>query len=264
MWRPDIVDLGQFYQSHLGQVTSRHLTTDIRAFWPNVSGQRVLGIGYATPFLRPYLDEAERVVALMPANQGVRFWPREGPNRVLLADELELPLTDQSFERILVVHALETSETVRPFLREIWRVLNAGGSALFIVPNRRGLWSRAEATPFGHGHPYSQGQMIRLLRSSMFQSDRVESGLHFPPVGWRPILRASRVMERVGTRLWPGFAGVTMIEAQKQIYAATPIAEPKRRRRRSTARAGVAASARSEYAREAQKNAGETPCRLAT
>ena len=245
MWRPDIVDLGQFYQSHLGQVARRHLTTEIRRIWPDVKGQRVLGVGYATPYLRPFLGEADRVAAVMPANQGVRFWPREGPNRVTLADELELPAPDQCFDRILAIHALETTEAARPFLREIWRVLTAGGSALFVVPNRRGLWSRAEATPFGHGHPYSTGQLVRLLQSSMFHPELVTGGLHLPPISWRPVLRANRLLERMGDRLWPGFSGVILVEAQKQIYAATPSREKVRGGRRARARAAIAATPRS-------------------
>ncbi len=235
MWRPDIVDLGQFYHSHLGQVAQRHLSSAIRLRWPDLSRRRVLGLGYATPYLRPMLDEAERVVCLMPANQGVRYWPPEGPNRVRLADELELPLPDQSFDRMLIVHALETAESVRPLLREIWRVLDAGGTAMFVVPNRRGLWSRAEATPFGHGHPYTPGQLVRLLRNSMFQPGQVTGALHLPPIGWRPVLRANRLLERSGQRLWSGFSGLVLIEAQKQVYAATPTRKTRRIRKPVTA-----------------------------
>lgn len=250
MWRPDIVDLGQFYQSHLGQVVQQHLTTAIRDFWPDVKDRRVLGIGYPTPFLKPFLGEADRVAALMPANQGVRRWPIEGPNHVLLCDEFEMPLADQSFDRVLVVHALESSESARHLLREIWRVLDAGGTALFIAPNRRGLWCRAEGTPFGHGHPYSSGQMLRLLRDCMFQPGVASHGLHLPPVGWRPVLRANRLLERSGQRLWPGFAGVHLIEVQKQIYAATPVSRKLRSPRRARAAALQAQSRSSKQIKD--------------
>ena len=39
----------------------------------------------------------------------------------------------------------------RDQLREIWRVLAAGGRVILVVPNRAGIWARTEATPFGHG-----------------------------------------------------------------------------------------------------------------
>ena len=37
----------------------------IRTIWPDLHGLSVLGVGYATPFLRQYRDEAERVLAIM-------------------------------------------------------------------------------------------------------------------------------------------------------------------------------------------------------
>lgn len=233
MWRPDIIDLSQFYSAPLGHLVRRHVRQSLAQLWPDVRGQKVLGVGYATPFLRPFLDQADRVLAAMPANQGIQHWPREGPNRVFLGDELELPLPDQSMDRIVVVHALETTEAARPMLREIWRVMDSGGRALFIVPNRRGLWSRAEHTPFGHGHPYTTGQLSRLLRANMFLPEQTDMALHFPPFGWRPLLRANRLFERAGTRIWPGFAGLVMVEVSKQVFAVTPLKERRRRRIRS-------------------------------
>jgi len=121
----DVVDLRDFYQSSLGQVARRMIRRRIRMIWPDVSGLRVLGLGYATPYLRPFRDEAERVVALMPAAQGVLQWPREALNVAALCDEAELPLQDASIDRVLLIHALECSEELRPMLAEVWRVLAA-------------------------------------------------------------------------------------------------------------------------------------------
>ena len=76
----DVVDLRDFYQSSLGQVARRMIRRRIRMIWPDVTGLRMLGVGYATPYLQPFRDEAERVVALMPAAQGVLQWPRDELN----------------------------------------------------------------------------------------------------------------------------------------------------------------------------------------
>src|SRR5579862_361097 len=119
----DVVDLREFYGTRLGQVARRMVGRRIRLIWPDLTGSRLLGLGYATPYLRPFLGEAERVMALMPAAQGVLHWPSEGPNRVILGDEGELPLPDFSIDRVLLIHGLEFSEQVRPLLKEIWRVL---------------------------------------------------------------------------------------------------------------------------------------------
>src|SRR5215510_11034772 len=67
----DVVDLRSFYASPLGIVARRLLARAIHGLWPDASGLRVLGIGYATPYLLGLSQRAERVAALMPARQGV-------------------------------------------------------------------------------------------------------------------------------------------------------------------------------------------------
>ena len=121
----DVIDLRDFYDSALGHATRRIIRRHVRQIWPDLSAQRVLGLGYATPYLRSYLGEAERVLAFMPAPQGVLHWPPEGPNATSLVEESDLPLTDMSVDRVILVHALEHAEQLRPFLREIWRVIAA-------------------------------------------------------------------------------------------------------------------------------------------
>ena len=221
MWQ-DIIDLNAFYASPLGQVARRIIRRRIRALWPNLSGQSVLGLGFATPYLRPFKGEASRVLAIMPATLGVIAWPPDEARRVALADEAELPLPDGSIDRALLVHAVESSEQLRPMLREIWRVLDGGGRLLVVVPNRRGVWARFERTPFGSGHPLSPPQLSRLLRDSLFTPLTTETALFMPPLKSRMMLRAAGAWERVGERWGLPFAGAVIIEASKQVYAARP------------------------------------------
>lgn len=230
--RPDIIDLREFYGDHLGQVARLLVRRRLRQLWPDVHGLSVLGLGYATPYLSVFNEQAERVIALMPAQQGVGRWPRVGKTRVGLADEHALPLPDASIDRVIVAHGLEHTEQVRPYLREIWRVLSPAGRLLMVVPNRRGLWSRFENTPFGHGRPYSPDQLTRQLRDTLFQPIRRETALYIPPIGSRLLLRGAGAWERLGQRLGMPFAGALIVEAEKQVYAMTaPQAEPARRRR---------------------------------
>jgi SAM-dependent methyltransferase len=226
----DVVDLRDFYATRLGQVARRLLRRRIRLLWPELGGMRVLGLGYATPFLRPFAEEAERVIAMMPAGQGVLPWPEDGPNAVALAEEIELPLQDYSIDRVLLVHALEHSENARLLLREIWRVLAGGGRLLSVVPNRRGIWARLERTPLGIGHPYTAGQLSRLLRDEHFTPERTSAALFMPPTTSRVMLRAAPAWERLGERWFTTFAGVVLVEATKEIYAKT--AESRRLKRR--------------------------------
>lgn len=230
MWT-DVVDLRDFYDTSLGQVARRMIRRQIRMIWPDTTDQRVLGIGFATPYLRPFREEAERVVAVMPPSQGVLPWPPEGPCLVTLADETELPLPDRSMDRILIVHALESTEQVRAMMREAWRVLSDSGRLLVVAPNRRGIWARLERTPFGNGRPYTPTQLSRLLRDNMFTPVQTAAALFIPPVKSRMLLKSAPAWEQLGCRWFQTFAGVLMVEAVKQIYAATPTREKARSRR---------------------------------
>ena len=227
----DVVDLRDFYQSRLGQVARRMIRRRIRLIWPDLSGMRLLGLGYATPYLRPFRAEAERSVAVMPSWQGVLQWPPEGPNAVALADEGELPLQDYSIDRVLLIHGLEFSEQARALLKEVWRVLAGGGRLLVVTPNRRGIWARVDGTPFGQGHPYTPAQLSRLLREAEFTPERVSTALFVPPNGSRMVLRSANAIERIGERWFTTFAGVSVVEATKQLYA-KPAAKRKETRRR--------------------------------
>jgi hypothetical protein len=88
-----------------------------------------------------------------------------------------------------------------------------------VVPNRRGIWARLERTPFGFGHPYSGGQLSRLLRDTMFTPVRTERALFVPPSRSRMVLATAQAWEQIGHRLFQAIAGVVLVEAGKQIYA---------------------------------------------
>ena len=218
MWN-DVLDLEEFYGSTLGQTTARLLRARLREVWPSVRGEAVLGLGYATPLLRPFVEEAARVLAFMPAPQGVTRWPREGRNLATLVDELDLPLSDRSVDRVLLVHAVECTEQLRPMLREIWRVMADGGRLIVVAPTRAGFWSQLDRSPFYQGHPYSTGQLAALLRANMFAPLRQTRALYMPPTRSRLAMKMAPAVERFGQRWLGRFAGVSVIESGKQLYA---------------------------------------------
>src|SRR6202012_2301273 len=136
---------------------------------------------------------------------------RDGANAATLVDEAELPLQNFSIDRVLLVHALEGSEQVRPMLSEVWRVLAGGGRLMVVVPNRRGIWARLDRTPFGAGHPYTPNQLLNLLREADFIPVGTAAALFIPPTASRMVLSAAGAWESVGERWFTGFAGVAMI-----------------------------------------------------
>lgn len=226
----DVVDLRDFYRTTLGQVARRSIRRALRSMWPDLHEMRLLGIGYPTPFLSALSADTERTVALMPANLGVLGWPPDGRNLVALAEEGELPFADYSIDRVVLVHALETSDHPRPLLKEVWRVLAGGGRALIVVPNRRGIWARLDRTPFGSGRPYTMSQLSQLLRDEQFTPVGAETALFVPPVKSRMILGSAPAWDRIGQRWFPTVAGVVLVEAKKQIYAKPTAALAPRRR----------------------------------
>jgi SAM-dependent methyltransferase len=228
----DVVDLRAFYAERLGLVARRLIAQRLKERWPSCAGESLLGLGYATPYLKHLGEGAERVVAFMPATQGVVNWPREGPNAAALVAEDELPLPDASIGRVLLVHSLETAAEERNQLREVWRVLAPGGRILLVVPNRRGIWARSEATPFGTGRPFGRTQLTMLLRDAMFSPLGWTEALAVPPFRHRSWIRSGAAWERVGRILWPAFAGVLIVEATKQLYQGIPARAPARGRLR--------------------------------
>lgn len=219
----DIVNLRAFYSSLLGRLAERSIASALAAIWTKLPDERLVGLGYALPWLERLGSDAERVLAFMPARLGALRWPAGKPTASALVFEEELPLADSSVDRILLVHALEHAEDPRRMLMEIWRVLAPGGRLVVVVPNRRGLWARFEHTPFGTGRPYSRAQLVEILREANFTPGVWADTLHFPPAQQRWIMRLHRVLDRMGDRFWPLFAGVLVVEAEKRLLQGVPV-----------------------------------------
>ncbi len=220
----------EVYRTSRGVVTARLLRAGLSAVWPDVSGCEVLGLGYAVPYLRAWEGRAYRRIAVTPAQMGAIRWPPDAPNLSCVAEEDALPFPDLVFDRILVVHGLEMAENARRLIRELWRVLKDDGRLLIVTPNRTGMWAYWDSTPFGHGQPYTAGQLGRLLSGALFRVERHDPALWMPPWRSRLISRSAPLFERVGRRLMPGLAGVTITEAVKDVYAGLPLRPATRRR----------------------------------
>ncbi len=225
----DVHAAADFYGTARGGVAARLLRARLGALWPEARGEALLGIGYAAPYLRLWREQAGRCVALTPAQVGVARWPAGKANLSCTAEEDSLPFADLCFDRILLVHGLEAADNARRLLREVWRVLKDDGRLLVVAPNRRGWWAHVEATPFGHGQPYSAGQIGQILSASLFRVERRDTALYLPPTRLRLVLRSAPLLERAGRSLVPHLAGVTITEAVKDAYAAVPLQAVRRR-----------------------------------
>jgi SAM-dependent methyltransferase len=240
----DVLDLRNFYyRSALGRGAQKVIRDDLVKLWPEAKGQTVVGFGFAVPLLRPYLADARRVTGLMPGPQGVMPWPAGQPNVSVLCEDTIWPVQTGQVDKLVVMHGLETSDNPTALLDECWRVLGPGGRAVFIVPNRAGLWSRSDKTPFGYGRPYSLGQLDAQLRKHQFVTERSLSTLYQPPSHRRIWRKAAGMLETLGHKLPVVVAGgVLMVEVSKQMAAPTRPGLSERVRRPLRALEGIGAT----------------------
>lgn len=218
--RRDVLELRDFYASPLGAAVRRVLSAKLYEAWGDAAGLDVLGLGYATPWLEDVRATARRAVAAMPASQGVEVWPGEGRPLSALAEETALPFMNAIFDRVLIVHGLEEAEDPTRLLAEAWRVLAPNGRVIVAAANRRGMWSRAEHTPFGQGRPYTRRQLERLLREAELEPFAWSRALYVPP--WDAFARWGDAFEQAGPKLWPPFSGLILLEAVKRTFAVKP------------------------------------------
>lgn len=243
-------DLENFYASSLGETACYLLLRRLNDLWGDCANQTVLGMGYAHPLLAGLSLTAKSAVAVTPHLGAASYWA--GTDRgvsTCIAEEDRLPFADGSFDRVILLHAVEEAESPRAVMREAWRVLAPEGRALIIVANRKGLWSLSEGTPFGHGRPWTRRQLIQWLNDHLFQVTASTTALHLPPINWRFLTHAADGFENFGGLAVPGLGGAVMVEAIKHLYAkpgsgaAAPVTGL------ATGRKGVAQLPRNEAAR---------------
>jgi SAM-dependent methyltransferase len=220
----DVCHLRDFYYTtSLGRAAQKAMRDQLLACWPDVEGLTVAGFGFAAPLLRPCLESARRVIALMPAQQGVMHWPAETQNHSVLVEETSWPLASDTVDRLVVLHGIETSERPAALMEEAARVLRVGARVVLIVPNRSGLWARKDGTPFAMGQPYSLRQIETLLRDHGFEVSNTSSALFFPPKDRKGWLNWAMMLETLGQRMSRYHAGgVLLVEATRIADAPRP------------------------------------------
>ena len=215
---PDAAAIAAFYAGRAGQLARRVILARLHGFWPRLEGYRLLGFGYTAPYLAQF--GAERAIAAGTATMGAPYWP-SGPS--LQCEEEALPFADALFDRVLIVHGLERAESLRPLLRQLWRVMAPESRLLVVAPNRASLWAQLDSTPFGQGRPFSRGELDRLLREALFEPQGWAGALYAPPLGTRFLTRDGRGWERAGALLFPALCGVHVVEAVKSVYGMTTL-----------------------------------------
>jgi len=222
MRNPTAYDLKSFYNGLTGKIIRSLIRARLIELWPPEKKLRYLGLGYALPHMRPFMKTAERVFCVTPPALGVHQWPEHAQNLTTIADNDDLPIETNSIDRIIVSHHLEFLENPEEAFGEMFRVLKSTGKIIVIVPNRMGLWARADWCPLGQGRPYSARQVEQFLKENKFVHERTCQAI-FTPAFKNPFwLRGAYLFEKLGTFLYPALGGVHIIEASKQLYAMRP------------------------------------------
>jgi SAM-dependent methyltransferase len=215
--RRSIDELTAFYASPLGRAAQDMIARKVAEAWSGVRTLDVLGVGYAAPYLDLFNDDARRTVAAMPQGQGAAPWGPGGRNLACLASEAALPFPNALFDRVLLIHALEESDDPEGLMIEARRVLAPSGRIIVVAASRRGLWSRAENTPFGYGRPFSRRQLEAVVNIAGLEPTAWSRALYAPP--HRVFAPYADVFEQIGSRLAAPLSGVIMLEAIKQTFA---------------------------------------------
>jgi len=220
MW-VDYETLSKFYDARTGYIAQQMIMQKIGEIWPKVNDEVIVGYGFATPYLDLFRGEAERVISLAPAPQGVGHWPKRKKNLSTIVEESTFPIPDKSVHRMFFIHSFEFCGHPSSLLREAWRILVDGGTLMIITPNRRGPWARRTNTPLGFGHPYTGRQLFSVMEEGCFQPSKPEYCLYTPPLSMFKSLKTARSLESIGSQFSKKFGGVVMIEGHKTVLAPT-------------------------------------------
>ncbi len=226
IFQANIIELRQFYSSELGQLLRRDIGRSIKNHWDNVAdGSKIAGLGFAVPYLRPYLHRKIDVIAVMFSHLGAMYWPSGEENHSIVAHENSLPFEDNQLDYILLAHGAEHSLHLNNLLAEVFRCLKPNGKLLIIAPNRHGWWQVRTDNPFGVGSAFHAVQLRHRAELAGFTFVKQSSALFYPPTKSCIMQKLSIWIEYLGLMLAPNWGGGLLIGFEKQIYSGIAVAK---------------------------------------
>ena len=232
----DRLELRQWYASPPGEVLADDLCRYLKSVVPQLFGYHALRIGDLGAGRDPL--SGSRIIHRVQLDLV--------PPADLLAQPRALPIQADALDLVVLSHVLEFCADPHGVLREVDRTLVPEGHVIVICFNplsllglRRLAAGRGSSAPW-KGRYYASWRVrdwMRLLGYVVLEC--VSLGFR-PPLRHAGLLRRLRVMDRLGTRLWPILGGAYVILARKRVATLTPMRPRWRPRRRVSA--GLAGS----------------------
>ncbi len=226
IFQPNIVELRQFYSSELGRLLRRDIGRGINNHWGHIpDGSKIAGLGFAVPYLHPYLQRNLDICAVMFAHLGAMYWPTGELNHSMVAHESGLPFEDDTMDYVLLAHGAEHSLHLNSLLSEAFRCLKPSGKLLIIAPNRHGWWQVRTDNPFGVGSSFHGVQLRHRAELAGLTFVKQSSALFYPPARGCVMRKLSIWIEYMGLMIAPNWGGALLVEFEKQLYAGIPVAK---------------------------------------
>lgn len=205
--------LDKFYASPLGVRTHRFVADALgNARKELSSAERVCGVGFTVPYAKGLYGRD--IISVLPMRMGTTNGGHSKQGDQILGECARLPIAGESMDEVLVSHGFEFAENPRQLLRECWRILVPGGHLIAIVPNRVGIWSRSDVSPFSCGAPFSRAQLVQFLSEGLMTPIHVGGALYTLPVRGMAMQMVGRGLET----LHLGPAGLFVVLAEKRLY----------------------------------------------
>ena len=214
-------DLRQAWlETPLGQSLLQQESRVVEETFDGIFGEQCLQLGHwgdQHSFLR--FARTQRCALIAEETWG------EGPSTI--GQLHRLPIESDSIDSVILPHTLDFSDRPHAILREVHRVLRAGGHLVVLGFRPGGLWGLRRVIP-GAGLPPGTLHLVpdRRLRDWLKLLDmKLHSQLGYFFRWPLPGLKgpASPQWESRGERWWPELSACYMLSAQKRISTLTPV-----------------------------------------
>jgi SAM-dependent methyltransferase len=211
--------LPAWYGSYLGSLLARAEREALDALLPDLFGYHLVQLG----------GHGENLCENSRISHCVVLDDIANPETGLLADNAALPFAAESVDVVVMPHSLEFHPDPHAILREVDRILIPEGHVVILSFNPLSLWGLAhlllgwrKQMPW-RGKFYTRARLRDWLSLLGFDYMSGRQVFFRPPIQHEKIMQKLEFMERLGQRIMPLFAGVTIILARKRTSTLTPI-----------------------------------------